>query len=154
MRGDAPEILKVTPGAKGVTVGNDVWIGQRVLLRRGITIGDGAVIGAGSVVVKDVPPFAIIGGAPARIIRFRFDEETIARIQRVKWWDYAPEHFAGMDLSDPRAFLDSLEERIAGGLEPYKPQPFNLAKVFSKLAGAAARTPPAAPPGWSRDAAE
>ena len=70
-----------------VRVGNDVWIGADTLLMDGITIGNGAVIAARSVVTQDVPPYAIVGGTPARLIRFRFDEETIDRMQQVNWWD-------------------------------------------------------------------
>lgn len=70
-----------------LVIGNDVWIASHVLIKSGITIGDGAVIGAGAVVVKDVPPYAIVGGVPAPIIRYRFDEDMIAELLRLKWWD-------------------------------------------------------------------
>jgi acetyltransferase-like isoleucine patch superfamily enzyme len=69
------------------TLGNDVWIGSAALIRDGITVGDGAVIGAGSVVTRDVPPFAVAAGTPARVLRFRFDEDTIAFLQALRWWD-------------------------------------------------------------------
>lgn len=68
-------------------IGNDVWIGARTLLMEHITIGDGAVIAAGSVVTKDIPPYAIAGGVPARVIRYRFSEEEIRRLQKLAWWD-------------------------------------------------------------------
>lgn len=70
-------------------IGNDVWIGKRVLLMGAITIGDGAIIGAGGVVTKDVPPYAIVAGVPAKIIGYRFDGEQIEKfkLQKIKWWD-------------------------------------------------------------------
>lgn len=69
-------------------IGNDVWIGDKVFINAGIKIGDGAVIGANSVVTHDVPAYAIVAGAPARIIRYRFDEKTIQKLLEIKWWDW------------------------------------------------------------------
>lgn len=71
-------------------IGNDVWIGAGVNVLRGITIGDGAVIGAGTVVTKDVPPYAIVCGNPGKIIKFRFNEQIIKRLLKLKWWDFDP----------------------------------------------------------------
>lgn len=70
-----------------VKIGNDVWIGARVTILEKIAIGDGAVIAAGAVVTKDVPPYAIVGGVPARIIKYRYDDETIAKLLKLKWWN-------------------------------------------------------------------
>ena len=70
-----------------VTIGNDVWIGENVIILAGVHIGDGAVIAAGAVVSKDVPPYAIVGGVPATLIRMRFKEEIVNRLLKVKWWD-------------------------------------------------------------------
>ena len=69
------------------TVGNDVWIGLRAVIRDGVTVGDGAVIGAGAVVVSDVPPYAIVGGVPARVIRFRFPADVVQTLLHLRWWD-------------------------------------------------------------------
>lgn len=76
---------------QSVIIGNDVWIGSHVLINGGVKIGDGAVIGAGAVVVKDVPPYAIVGGVPAKIIRYRFSEEIISKLLEIKWWNMSEE---------------------------------------------------------------
>ena len=70
-----------------VIIGNDVWIGARVMIMEGITIGDGAVVAAGAVVTKDVPPYTIVGGIPSKKIRSRYDEETIGKLLKLKWWN-------------------------------------------------------------------
>lgn len=72
---------------KRIEIGNDCWIGQNSFLAGGIVIGDGAVILAGAYVVKDVPPYAIVGGVPAKIIKYRYDEDTIYKLLEIKWWN-------------------------------------------------------------------
>lgn len=74
-------------GIKRTVIGNDVWIGRRAIIKAGVTVGDGAVIGSGSVVTKDVPPYAIVGGVPAKVIKYRFDESTIESLLRSEWWN-------------------------------------------------------------------
>lgn len=74
-----------------VIIGNDVWIGMDALILSGVTVGDGAIIGAGSVVARDVEPYAIVAGNPARLIRKRFDLETINKLLEIKWWDWDTE---------------------------------------------------------------
>jgi virginiamycin A acetyltransferase len=74
-------------GKSDPIIGNDVWISSDVTIYSGVTIGDGAVIAGNSVVTNSVPPYAIVGGNPARIIRYRFDEKTIQDFLRLKWWD-------------------------------------------------------------------
>jgi acetyltransferase-like isoleucine patch superfamily enzyme len=71
-----------------VNIGNDVWIGSGVIINSGITINDGAVVATGSIVTKDVPSYAIVGGNPAKIIKYRFDEETIKELIELKWWNF------------------------------------------------------------------
>jgi acetyltransferase-like isoleucine patch superfamily enzyme len=70
-------------------VGNDVWIGEGAYVRAGVTIGDGAVVGARAVVSRDVPPYSIVVGNPAKAVRLRFDEATVARLLALRWWDWA-----------------------------------------------------------------
>ena len=72
-------------------IGDDVWIGAEAMIMAGIRIGSGAVVAARAVVTKDVPPYAVIGGNPAQVIKYRFDEETIAKLLMLKWWDWAEE---------------------------------------------------------------
>ena len=74
-----------------IMIGNDVWIGYEAVILSGVTIGDGAVIGCRAVVTKDIPPYTIVGGVPAKPIRKRFDEETIKELQKIKWWDWPEE---------------------------------------------------------------
>lgn len=81
--------IKGHPATKGnITIGNDVWIGESAKILSGVTIGDGAVVGSSSVVTKDVPPYAIVAGNPAKIIKYRFDDETIEKLLEIKWWDF------------------------------------------------------------------
>ena len=77
-----------------IVVGNDVWIGFEAVILAGVTIGDGAVIGARAVVTRDVPPYTIVGGVPARAIRKRFPDSVIERLLALRWWDWPPERIA------------------------------------------------------------
>ncbi|MCI8866664.1 MAG: CatB-related O-acetyltransferase [Anaerotignum sp.] len=82
-------------GNKGdIVIGNDVWIGYEAVILAGVTVGDGAVIGARAMVTKDVPPYTIVGGVPAKPIRKRFSEETISEMLALKWWDWPKERIA------------------------------------------------------------
>ena len=77
-----------------IVIGNDVWIGYEAVIMAGVTIGDGAIIGARAVVTKDVPPYTVAGGIPAKPIKKRYPEETIAALSELKWWDWPEERIA------------------------------------------------------------
>ena len=92
-----------------VIIGNDVWIGINAVIMSGIKIGDGAIIGAGAIVTHDVPPYAVALGVPARVTRYRFDEETIKRLLKVRWWDQPDEVIASLKVNDVEGCLKLLE---------------------------------------------
>ncbi len=83
------DVLQIPKKKAGITIiGNDVWIGDGAIVIEGVSVGTGAVIAANAVVTKDVPPYAIVGGVPARLIRFRFPDEIISRILATEWWEF------------------------------------------------------------------
>ena len=94
-------------GIARTVIGNDVWVGKRVIIKAGIKIGDGAVIGAGAVVTKDVPPYAVVAGVPGKVLKYRFDEETIAKLLKLKWWNLSDEELEKRadNINNVHAFL-------------------------------------------------
>ena len=100
--------------AKRVVVGNDVWIGHGAVVMPGVTLGDGAVVGANAVVTRDVAPYTVVAGAPARPLRARFAPEVAARLSALAWWDWPAEKLAeaipDMQALAVEAFLDRWEE--------------------------------------------
>ena len=93
-----------------IVVGNDVWIGYEAVILSGVTIGDGAIVAARSVVTKDVPPYTIVGGAPARPIRLRFGQEVIDTLLELRWWDWPLEKLAKSLSSIQSGDLEALRQ--------------------------------------------
>ena len=91
---DVKNITKAWDNKGDIVIGNDVWIGYEAVIMAGVTIGDGAIIGTRSVVTKDVPPYTIVGGAPAKPIRKRFPQNTVDTLLKIKWWDWSKEQIA------------------------------------------------------------
>lgn len=85
------EVASAWDNKGDIVIGNDVWIGYEAVVLAGVRIGDGAIVAARSVVTRDVPPYAVVGGVPARVIRRRFDDATVERLLRLRWWDWPQE---------------------------------------------------------------
>lgn len=91
---DVKDIRNAWDNKGDIVIGNDVWIGYEAVIMSGVTIGDGAIIGTRAVVTKDVPPYTIVGGVPAKPIRKRFDDATIERLVKLRWWDWEHDKIA------------------------------------------------------------
>ena len=97
-----------------IVIGNDVWIGYEAVILSGVTIGDGAIIGTRAVVTKDVPPYTIVGGVPAKPIRKRFDDETIKKLEEVRWWNWDDEKIRQSIQAIQNGDIATLEGRLSG----------------------------------------
>jgi acetyltransferase-like isoleucine patch superfamily enzyme len=95
---------------KKCVIGHDVWIGANAIILAGITVGNGSIIGANSLVTADVEPYSIVAGTPAKLIRFRFDQQTIDGLQHLKWWSWDDERIKQMvgEFDDPAKLLADL----------------------------------------------
>jgi acetyltransferase-like isoleucine patch superfamily enzyme len=93
---------------EGPIIGNDVWIGVNAVILRGITVHDGAIVAAGAIVISDVPAYSIVGGVPAKVIKYRFDDEKIAFLKKLKWWDLSAE-----ELQKHKKLFSSKDKWIA-----------------------------------------
>ena len=120
------EPFDIMMGKAYPVIENDVWIGHAAILAAGIRLGTGSVIAAGSVVTKSVQPYEIVGGNPAKHIKFRFAEEVRSRLLASRWWQY---HFADihdLPVENMPLFLDQLDKKKAAGMRPYQPAPLIL----------------------------
>jgi len=126
---DRPEVLN-----RDITyIGNDVWIGQGVYLAQGVKIGDGAVIGARSVVTKDVAPYSIVAGSPAKLIRMRFDKDIVNKLLEATWWNYDISPIRDeMDYSNVRQCCDVLLE-AKKDLKLFKPLRYSVNREGKEL---------------------
>jgi acetyltransferase-like isoleucine patch superfamily enzyme len=114
---------RFTKSSPVTTVGDDVWIGQGAFIKSGVTLGTGCVVAARSVVVKDVPPYAVVAGTPATVKKYRFDEKLIERLLALRWWRFCLYDCFQMPFDRPEEALDQLEELIAGGtIAEYAPE--------------------------------
>lgn len=109
VRSNLRPLKNVRKNPRQIVIGNDVWIGRNVMIMGGVKIGNGAVIGANAVVAKNIPPYAIAVGNPARVIKYRFDEETIKKMLAVKWWNWSLEKIADNFplMNDVEKFLEA-----------------------------------------------
>lgn len=109
-----------------IVIGHDVWIGEGVFISRGVKIGHGAIIAARSVVTKDVPPYAIVGGIPARVIRYRFDDNVIEKLLSLRWWAYGLNALDGVYFHDIHKAIRKIQENIQQGASIFAPQNFRI----------------------------
>lgn len=111
--------LPPLPRSEPCVIGHDVWIGAAAVVKRGVKIGNGAVVAAGAVVTRDVEPYAIVGGTPARIIRRRFDEKRIEKLLALEWWNHAADSLRDVPFNDIDRAMDAVQEAAeAGKLRP------------------------------------
>lgn len=109
-------------GSKKTIIGNDVWVGRRAIIMPGVTIGDGAIIGAGAVVTKDVPPYAIVAGTPAKILRYRFDNSVVQKLLDLKWWRFGIWDLEDINFSNINEAIEQIMNReLKGDIKAYEP---------------------------------
>lgn len=115
-----------------ITIGNDIWIGGNSIILRGVTIGDGAIIAAGSVVTKNVPPYSVVGGIPATIIKYKFSQEIIKKLLDLKWWEYGPDVLKECDITQTET-INIIDERINSGFPKYVAEKIIIDTIESSI---------------------
>jgi acetyltransferase-like isoleucine patch superfamily enzyme len=121
-----PTVLRQT------IIEDDVYIGHGAFIMPGVRIGIGAVVGAEAVVTKDIPPYAVVVGSPAKIVRYRFSDETIAALLSSKWWEFSPVQLSGIDSSDPMALASRANTLRNAKIQMYDPGFFSLAELAAE----------------------
>ena len=127
---DAKVDVKPFRAFKPIEIGNDVWIGTHSYIRSGVTIGDGAIVGAHAIVTRDVPPYAVVVGNPARVVKYRFPEELINDLLEFRWWRFNFADFPKLDVTNTECALRQLKKMAEDGdISPYFPKSFNPKNV-------------------------
>jgi carbonic anhydrase/acetyltransferase-like protein (isoleucine patch superfamily) len=111
----------MSKNAGKIVIGNDVWIGYGAYLARGVTIGDGAVIAAHAVVTRDVAPYAVVGGVPAKLIRYRFVPTLIEALLQLRWWDYGLNALDSVHFEDIERAIKQIRGNIEQGAAAWLP---------------------------------
>lgn len=123
-----PLTFVANPQKPPVDIAHDVWVGQGVTMMAGVTVGSGSVIAAHSVVTKDVPPYAIVGGNPARLLKWRFPKAEIENLLELRWWDYRFTEFKHLRLDRVSAFVEAFRD-LKPHLTPYSPEKIQLRQI-------------------------
>lgn len=144
-RPDGEEVIRAHPksfrNSRPTTIlGHDVWIGQGAFVRSGVTLGTGCIVGARSVVTRDVPPYAVVSGLPARVKRYRFPAPIIERLLKLEWWRYSLYDCFQVPFDRIEDAVSQLEDLVAAGkLAPYAPKPYSAADLQGLFAPPALR---------------
>jgi len=139
---DLPETIDLVPHrdflrsappvtAKITRLGNDVWIGHGAFILPGVHVGDGAAIAARAVVTKNVPPYAVVAGVPARVVRYRFSDAHIEALHAAKWWEFAPWQMKGARVDAIPAFLEFIAKLRSSGESTYTPRQIKLGDLVA-----------------------
>lgn len=133
---DYPFVPQKSKNGSPIIIGNDVWVGQDVrFVSTGVTVGDGAIVGAGALVTKDVPPYAIVGGVPAKVLKYRFPQEIIDQLLELKWWRYGYADFTTvLPNDDIQTFIDKVKAlEQSGKIKEFKPTPMTIVDITKAM---------------------